>query len=123
MFLIDKYKDYMASSTNFNPSSNSQINKPVTNEMKSYINLASSGHFPLFFNEWLSEGVNHGEPLSYRVANRNVREVFKNLSRHRTQEKKKTALTSLADNDRKLFVKSFIKVVEHNLLKDMKSLH
>jgi hypothetical protein len=63
MFLIDKYKDYMASSTNFNPSSNSQINKPVTNEMKSYINLASSGHFPLFFNEWLSEGVNHGKKL------------------------------------------------------------
>lgn len=113
----------MASSTNFNPNINSEFKKPITNEMKSYINLASLGHFPLFFNEWLAEGVNDGEPLSYRVANRNVREVFKRLSRHRTQAKKKTALTSFNDHERKVFIKSFIKVVEHNVLKDMTTLH
>lgn len=112
----------MATSTNFNPNSNS-LKKPINNEMKSYINLAMSGHFPLFFNEWLEESTKDGEPLSYRVANRNVREVFKKLSRHRTQDKKKTALTSLEANERKIFVRSFIKVVEHNVLKDVKTLH
>ena len=61
--------------------------------------------------------------MSYRVANRNVREVFKKLAKHRTEEKKKTLLSALNDNERNLFIKSFVKVVEHNVLKDVKTLH
>jgi hypothetical protein len=107
----------MATTTNFIPKPN------LNNEMKSYLSLASSGHFPLFFKEWLEEGVNSGGPMSFQVANRNVRDTFKKLSRHRTEQKKKTALTGLAKDERDVFVKSFIKMVEHNVLKDLKTLH
>jgi hypothetical protein len=109
----------MTTTTNFNPNPKQNLN----NEMKSYLSLASSGHFPLFFKEWLEEGVNSGGPMSFQVANRNVRDAFKKLSRHRTEEKKKTALTGLAKDERDIFVKSFIKMVEHNMLKDMTTLH
>lgn len=105
------------------PQINQKSNINIQNEMKSYIHLASRGHFPLFFKEWLEEGVESQSPISFQVANRNVRETFKKLSRHRTQQKKKTALTSLQKKERDIFVKSFIKVVEHRLLKDLKTLH
>jgi hypothetical protein len=104
-------------STNFQPKVNLQT------EMKSYIHLASHGHFPLFFKEWLQEGITTPGPMSFQVANRNVKETFKKLSRHRTEQKKKTALTGLEKKERDIFVKSFIKVVEHSLLKDLKTLH
>lgn len=109
----------MATSTNFNP--NTQ--KPLSNEMKSYINLGQYGHYPLFFKEWIKDGLDIKEPLSYRVANRNVREVFKKLAKHRTEEKKKILISSFNDEERNIFIKSFVKVVEHNVLKDMKTLH
>jgi len=109
----------MATTSNFKPNST----KPLSNEMKSYINLGQYGHYPLFFKEWLEDGVHYSEPMSYRVANRNVREVFKKLAKHRTEEKKKTLLSALNDDERNLFIKSFVKVVEHNVLKDVKTLH
>lgn len=93
------------------------------NEMKSYIQLASAGHMPLFFSEWLEESTLNPTPLSFRVADKNVREVFKKLSKHRTEQKKITALTGLDKKERDLFVNSFIKVVEHSLMKDLKTLH
>jgi len=105
-------------------SSNFSSNTPsIQNEMKSYIQLASAGHFPLFFTEWIEEGLESKQPMSYQIANRNVRDVFKNLSRHKTQQKKKTALIGLDKLERDVFVQSFVKVVEHSLLKDLKNLH
>ena len=97
--------------------------KEVNNEMKNYLQMAQTGHYPLFFEHWLSDDLKESEPLSFRIADRNVKEIFKKLSRHRSTERKKTALIGLSENERKKFVRSFIKVVEHNLLKDIKSLH
>lgn len=97
--------------------------KEINNEMKNYLNLAKTGHYPLFFEDWINSDIRDGEPLSFRVANRNVRDVFKKLSKHRSSERKKVALIGLSENDRKIFIRSFIKVVEHDLLKDLKSLH
>ncbi len=103
----------------FNQSTKSSINT----EMKSYIELARFGHFPLFFKEWLAEGAQLEHRMSYQVANRNVKDAFQKLSRHRTQQKKVTALTGLEKSERDVFIKSFIKVVEHDMLKDLKNLH
>lgn len=97
--------------------------KEINNEMKNYLNLAKTGYYPLFFAHWLNDDLKETEPLTFRVANRNVRDVFKKLSKHRSSERKKTALIGLEDKERKIFIRSFIKVVEHDLLKDLKSLH
>lgn len=97
--------------------------KEINNEMKNYLQLAKTGHYPLFFQEWIQADIREGDPLSFRVANKNVRETFKKLSKHRSSERKKIALTGLDEKERKIFIRSFIKVVEHDLLKDLTSLH
>jgi DNA-nicking Smr family endonuclease len=97
--------------------------KEINNEMKNYLNLAKTGYYPLFFSDWLNSDIKDAEPMTFRMANRNVREVFKKLSKHRSSERKKIALTGLEEKERKIFIRSFIKVVEHDLLKDIKSLH
>lgn len=94
----------------------------VNNLLKSYIDAAKSGHNPLFFEDWLKEHT-WDRQITYRNANRNIREVFKKLSRHRTTDRKKIALTSLDKHERDQFINSFYRVVEHNILKDLKTLH
>jgi hypothetical protein len=95
----------------------------LNNDIKNYLQIAKTGHYPLFFQNWLTESVKHNEPLTYRIATRNVQEVFQKLSRHQSSERKKTALIQLDEKERNRFIQSFFRVVEHDLLKDLKSLH
>lgn len=95
----------------------------INNSLKGYIELAKTGHYPLFFQEWLDGSMKEARPISFTSANKNVKELFKKLSKHRTIEKKKTALISLNELEREEFIRSFFKVVERDILKDLKSLH
>jgi hypothetical protein len=94
----------------------------INNLMKSYIDAAKIGHYPLFFEDWLKDK-EWQKQIAYRQANKNIKSVFKKLSKHRTTDKKKTALIGLNKNERDVFINSFFRVVEHNILKDLKSLH
>lgn len=91
-------------------------------DYKNYLKLAETGHYPLFFDDWLSESFIQGQQLTFSKASRNVKHVFNQLARHRTLEKKKTALIGMDKTSREEFIRSFFKVVEHEMLKDMKSL-
>lgn len=94
----------------------------VNNLMKSYIDAAKIGHYPLFFEDWLKDS-SWQKQIAYRQANKNIKDVFKKLSKHRSADRKKTALIGLEKKERDEFINSFFRVVEHNLLKDIKSLH
>jgi len=94
----------------------------VSNLLKSYIDSAKIGHYPLFFEDWLKDE-SWQKQIAFREANKNIKDVFKKLSKHRTTDKKKTALIGLEKNERDVFINSFFRVVEHNILKDLKSLH
>jgi len=98
-------------------------NRISSNDIKSYIEMAQIGHYPLFHDQWLSDDMKSAAPISFRLANKNVKETFEKLSRHRSCERKKTVISALAEGERKMFVQSFMKVVEHNILKDLKTLH
>eukprot|EP00923_Selenidium_pygospionis_P056712 GHVN01098984.1.p1 GENE.GHVN01098984.1~~GHVN01098984.1.p1 ORF type:complete len:102 (+),score=8.23 GHVN01098984.1:102-407(+) len=87
-----------------------------------YVQMAQTGHYPLFFNDWLSSSLKERQPMSMRNASENVEKVFTTLERHRTLEKKKTALISMEQTEREEFIRSFFKVVEHEALKDIRSL-
>lgn len=91
--------------------------------MKGYINLAKTGHYPLFFEEWVNGSLKEARPISYRNANQNVKELFQKMSKHRSVERKKTLLTSLSHTEREEFIRSFFKLVERDILKDLKTLH
>ncbi len=91
-------------------------------DYKNYLKLAETGHFPLFFQDWLSESFNQPHNLAFRKANTNVKHVFNQLARHKTLEKKKTALIGMDRLSREEFIRSFFKVVEYQMMKDIKSL-
>ncbi|MCO4755738.1 MAG: hypothetical protein KC478_14755 [Bacteriovoracaceae bacterium] len=95
----------------------------VGNSMKSYINMAKTGHYPLFFSEWLDGSLKEARPVSYKNAKQNVNEVFDKLAKHKSIERKKTMMESLSTDERSEFIQSFFKMVERDILKDLKSLH
>lgn len=96
------------------------MNNPIISktEIKNFLKLAETGHYPLFFEEWVHESLNTNQKLNFKKANHNVRSIFNQLSRHNTIEKKKTALISMDKLTREEFIRSFFKVVEHEFLKE-----
>ncbi len=93
------------------------LNKINTkHEIENYLTMAQNGHLPLFFKEWISAP--KSKNISYINATRNVKSVFKDLSRHRTLSKMQTAIISMEANKRNEFMYSFFKMVEHKNLKE-----
>ena len=95
----------------------------IKKNIKHYLHLAQAGHFPLFFEQWIKEDLKLNKPVSYSTANENVHNTFKMIVHHNTDDKKKIALSSLEQKERQVFLNSFIKLVEHNALKGLKTLH
>lgn len=91
-------------------------------DFKNYLEMAKYGHYPLFFEEWLSDSFEENSPTITRKATHNVRHVFNLLSRHNTVEKKKTALISMDKTSRQEFIRSFFKIVEDDILKENRTL-
>ncbi len=92
-------------------------------EYQNFIKLAETGHYPLFFKDWMSTSLEQTQNISFKKASHNVKHVFNQLARHNTIEKKKTALIGMDRLSREEFIRSFFKVVEHEVLKEMKTLH
>ncbi len=102
---------------------NQRPNQNGDHLMGHYINLAKTGQLPLFFNEWLKAPLEEERPVSLAKANRTVRSFFKKCEKHRGLERKKTLLIALPDDERQDFIRSFLKVVERDIIKDLRNLH
>jgi hypothetical protein len=87
-------------------------------DYKNFLKIAQTGHYPLFFGEWLNQSFNQAQGVTIRKASHNVKHVFNQLSRHNTIEKKKTALIGMDRLSREEFIRSFFKVVEYEILKE-----
>ncbi|MBD64454.1 MAG: hypothetical protein CME62_04565 [Halobacteriovoraceae bacterium] len=94
----------------------------VKSDYDHYLRLAHAGHYPLFFNDWLHSSMQQKSNLSHQRASHNVKHVFNQLARHKTLEKKKTALIGMDRISREEFIRSFFKIIEHEILKGNKSL-
>lgn len=99
-----------------------QMKNNVKDEYNNFIQIAQIGHYPLFFNDWLVSSLNQKQNMTFRKASHNVKHVFNQLARHKTIEKKKTALLGMDKLTREEFIRSFFKVVEHKMLQEVKSL-
>lgn len=91
-------------------------------DVRNYVNIALTGHYPLFFNEWIAQSFSE-ESINYRQANKNVRLIFKKMQRHKSTSRKKEFLSCLKEDERETFIQSFFKVVEYNHLQKYKELH
>lgn len=97
-------------------------NNKVQSDYDHFVKLAQSGYYPLFFNDWVHTSMQQTQNINFRKASHNVKHVFNQLSKHRTVEKKKTALISMDKLTREEFIRSFFTVIEHEILKDNKTL-
>ncbi len=90
------------------------------------IEAGSTGYLPLFYQEWITESFadkNEVKRMSFSRAAETVHKIYRQIERHHTIEKKKTAIQALANDERKDFVLSFMKMVEYRALDKLKELH
>ena len=90
------------------------------------IEAGSSGYFPLFYQDWILESFKDQEivhKLSFSRAAETVHRVYKQIERHHSIDRKKTAIQALKQEDRKDVVLSFMKMVEYRALDKMRELH
>ena len=101
------------------------INYRPEESMKALINLGVQGHFPLFHESWItSNSLNQKNLLKITGVERaRVKKLFNNVLKHRHLERKKIILLSMSDEDRNLFIKAFIHLVEGKILDQKMELH
>ncbi len=90
------------------------------------IEAGSAGFFPLFYQDWILESFSDQAEvrrISFSKAAETVHRVYKQIERHQSIERKKTAIQALQNEERKDFVLSFMKMVEHRTLDKVRELH
>lgn len=90
------------------------------------IEAGSSGYFPLFYQDWILESFadkSEVKRMSFSRAAETVHRVYKQIERHHSIERKKTAIQALKNDERKDFVLSFMKMVEYRALDKLRELH
>jgi hypothetical protein len=90
------------------------------------IEAGSSGYFPLFYQDWIHESFadkSIAQKMSFSRAAETVHRYYKQIERHSSIERKKTAIQALKDEDRNDFVLSFMKMVEYRTLDKLRELH
>ncbi len=93
--------------------------------MKALIHLGTQGHFPLFHSSWLKDPEMKEKKFQKITGLERARakKLFQSVSKHRLLDRKITVLLSMSDDDRKLFMKAFLKLVEGKILDQKPEIH
>ena len=83
--------------------------------LKSLVAIGAEGLFPIFEKEWILEARKTTRKLT---GNEKVKAkgLFKRIGEHDSLERKKIALAEMGDEERVLFVRAFMKMVEDRVL-------
>lgn len=92
-----------------------------SHELRSFIELGTRGHFPLFPSSWIGDVFKEHEKND--AANDDIKNILKKLSKHRSLDRKKTILLSLTEDERTIFIKEFFKMVENKILDQKPEIH
>jgi len=96
------------------------------NVLDELIESGRSGFFPLFYPEWIKESFYQDkkmQKLEFSFAAEKVHSVYENIKRHQSLERKRTALLALKEDERREFIRCFLKVVEFRSLNNIRELH
>jgi hypothetical protein len=102
-------------------SPNKRTKKKLKNEnplLTELVRLGSRGSYPLFFQSWIEEAffdLEGPQPLTIDEKSM-VSQILKDLKKHKTLARQREALLALKKNDRKIFVRAFMKMVETKIL-------
>ena len=89
----------------------------------SLVELGMHGHFPLFMEDWISSSAKQPKKSLTKKDRLKAKDIINRLNRHKGLERKKTVLTSLSDEDRAVFVRVFLEIVEHKIIDSRPGLH
>jgi len=95
-----------------------EINYRPEESMKALIHLGTQGHFPLFHDLWIKDP-ELKEKKFHKITGlerARAKKLFQKVSKHRQLDHKKTVLLSMGEDDRKLFMKAFFRLVEGKIL-------
>jgi hypothetical protein len=90
------------------------------------IESGSAGFFPLFYHDWIQESFSDAHEMrsiTFSKAAENVHKVYRQIEKYHSLERKKTAIHALKRDERKIFVMSFMKMVEYRTLDKLRELH
>jgi hypothetical protein len=93
------------------------MNLTVANKeriLESLLDMGKCGHFPLFINAWIAEGLE--KTCSTKKDQRRGRQILDRIIQHRCMEKRKTVVMSLSDEDRAILIRSFMQLVENRVI-------
>ena len=92
--------------------------------IKSLVQLAKHGYYPLFDNliDGLGEVHTHAKKLTGNEKAK-AKTLFKRLCEHRTLERQRTVLSAMDIADQKLFLRAFFKMVETEILDAGPAIH
>jgi len=93
--------------------------------MKALIHLGTQGYYPLFHSSWLTDP-ELKEKKYHKITGlerARAKKLFLRVSKYKQLEHKKTVLLSMIDDDRKLFMKAFFKLVEGKILDQKPEIH
>jgi hypothetical protein len=95
-------------------------------DLDKLIEAGSFGHFPLFFDVWIRESFLSQEKsnkITFSRAAEHVHQIFDQIEKHRSIERKKIAIQAMKKEERDQFILSFMKMVEFKTLDTIKELH
>lgn len=91
--------------------------------IKTLIDLGTKGYYPLLHPEWIEEVCRSGSLTLSTQETVRAKEIMRQVVKHKSLERKKTVLLALPHQDRMLFVRSFLAMVEGKVLGKKKEFH
>lgn len=91
--------------------------------MNSLVEIAMQGHFLLFMDQWTDEVLKHPIKVLSKKDRLKAKDIIKRLNAHRNLERKKIIIMSLADEERSIFVRAFLEIVENKILDKRPGIH
>ena len=83
---------------------------------RSLVEMGTKGFYPLFHQDWLDDAYQDIQNILTKKEQVKAKEIIGRLLKHKSIERKKIVLLSLAQNERTLFVRAFLGIVEGKIL-------
>ena len=78
--------------------------------------MGTLGFYPLFDNKWINEVLKFPTLNLNKIDKQKAKIILQRLEKHKSLDRKKTILLSLVKEERDLFIKAFLKMVEGEIL-------
>lgn len=85
-----------------------------------YLHLAKSGHFPLFFKEWIKD---YQLSVDLKSQKQSLEKFFSRIEHHHNVDRQKIALSNFSTQDRQDFINAFMGQLEYEILEQKYHLH